>query len=61
VLGLGVEATARLSDRARISANATAYRHSDAGTSGGLDWNQRRASVRLQWLAGREPLSGGAW
>jgi hypothetical protein len=61
VLGLGAEAAARVSDRARVFANAAVYRHTDAAVPAVLDWNQRRASVRVQWLVGREPVPGGAW
>jgi hypothetical protein len=55
VYGLGGEASLRLSDRAELFAAATAYRHVTAGSIRGLDWNQRRGSVRLQWTLGREP------
>jgi hypothetical protein len=61
VLGLGAEAAARVSARVRVLATAAVYRHTDAGLPTVLDWNQRRASVRLEWLVGREPREGGAW
>lgn len=57
VFGFGTEASLALSDRVRLFASATAYRHrADAGTS--IDWTQRRGSVRLQWTLGPEPGLG---
>jgi hypothetical protein len=61
VLGIGAETTSRLSERTRVAAGATVYRHFSAGSQSSLDWNQRRAHVRLQWLLGREPSDGGFW
>ncbi len=63
VLGLGAEASLRLSDRARLFTGMTIYRHLHAGILPGMDWNQRRGSMRLQWTVGPEPglprLPGG--
>jgi hypothetical protein len=57
VVGLGVEGTLRLSDRARLFAGVAGYRHADASAAPdqGIDWTQRRGNVRLQWVLGREP------
>lgn len=57
VVGLGGEAGVRLNDRLRASGTATAYRHGNSGPSG-MDWTQRRASIRLEWAVGRE--AGGS-
>ena len=55
VFGLGAETALRLRADAQLFADATVYRHLGAGAHEGLDWNQRRASVRLQWTVGAEP------
>jgi hypothetical protein len=55
VLGFGAEWTVPVSDRVQLAASATAYRHAGGGGASGMDWNQRRASVRLQWTMGAEP------
>ncbi len=55
VFGVGAEGSVRLSERARVFASITGYRHVEGGTVPGLDWTQRRANVRLQWTLGREP------
>jgi hypothetical protein len=61
VLGIGAEATSRLSDRISLAAGATIYRHHSTGSASTLDWNQRRMHGRVQWLLGREPSDGGFW
>jgi hypothetical protein len=54
LVGLGVEAALQLNDRARVSGSAAGYRH--LGASGAaVDWTQKRASLRLEWVVGREP------
>jgi hypothetical protein len=57
VAGLGIEASAAVAARARLFVNAATYRHvgGGGGAQSGLDWNQRRASLRLQWTIGGEP------
>jgi hypothetical protein len=55
VLGLGVETSLRVSERARLFAGVAGYRHLRDGAMNGMDWNQRRGSVRLQWTLGPEP------
>jgi hypothetical protein len=55
VLGLGFDTSLRLSERARIFGSATSYRHVFAGETPGMDWNQRRANLLLQWTVGSEP------
>jgi hypothetical protein len=56
VYGLAGEASLRINGRAQLLAGAAAYRHSGAGTADGVDWNQRRGSVRLSWTIGAEPM-----
>jgi hypothetical protein len=58
VLGLGAEASLPVNDRVHLFAGLSAYRHLGRGTDSGVDWNQRRASVRLQWSLGAEPGVG---
>jgi hypothetical protein len=55
VLGLGAEANLRVSDRVRLFGSAATYRHLRAGPTSGMDWNQRRGSLRVQWTLGPEP------
>ena len=55
VVGLGTEATLPLSARTRLVVAAAAYRHFEGGAAPGIDWGQRRGSVRLQWTVGAEP------
>ena len=55
VLGLGGEAVYRITDRARISGNLTAYRHVDRTDASGMDWTQLRGGVRVRWTVGSEP------
>jgi hypothetical protein len=62
VAGAGAEGAYRLNDRLRASGSLSVYRHFGASTSS-VDWTQRRASVRLEWVIGPEPgtvgISGG--
>jgi hypothetical protein len=57
VFGLGADATLRLSDRARAVGGVTGYRHVYAGEAPGLDWNQLRGNLVLQWTIGTEPTA----
>ena len=59
VRGVTAELALPLLPRATLFATGAAYRH-PAGRSGGVDWNQRRGSLRLQWMLGSEP-SLPAW
>jgi hypothetical protein len=54
VVGWGAEAAVPLSPRLRLVGSASTYRHLDRGTSD-MDWTQRRASMRLEWMVGAEP------
>ena len=54
VVGGEAEAALPLSERLRVRGALALYRH--AGTRvAAVDWNQRRASLRLEWSVGSEP------
>jgi hypothetical protein len=55
VVGIGAEAAVPLSSRLRLVGTASTYRHLDRADTG-LDWTQRRASMRLEWTIGAEPV-----
>jgi hypothetical protein len=55
VYGLAGELSLRISERAQLHAGGATYRHVGARAQHALDWNQRRASLRLHWTAGPEP------
>jgi hypothetical protein len=57
VLGLGIDSSFRLSDRTRFVGGVTGYRHVYAGDAPGLDWNQLRGNLVLQWTIGSEPTA----
>ncbi|HEX6315841.1 MAG TPA: hypothetical protein VFZ73_13315, partial [Gemmatimonadaceae bacterium] len=62
VVGLGADAIMPVGDRGRVFASLMAYRQ-HGGIATAMDWNQRRASLRLEWTLGREPVArtpGGA-
>lgn len=54
VFGFGGEGAVPLSDRGRVFASIMAYRQR-GGMQTAMDWNQRRASVRFEWVLGGEP------
>lgn len=54
VLGGEAEAAIPLNERLRVRASLAVYRHAGARTAA-VDWNQRRASLRLEWNVGSEP------
>ena len=56
VVGLGGEAMLPIGDRGRVFASLTSYRQ-HGGLATAMDWNQRRASLRLEWVLGREPVA----
>lgn len=58
VWGTGVEGTYRVRSDVRVIADATVYRHTGRNQPELADWDQRRASVRLEWRVGGEP---GGW
>jgi hypothetical protein len=54
VTGVGAEGSRRLAERGRAIASIMAYRQ-HGGMDPGIDWNQLRASLRLEWAVGGEP------
>jgi hypothetical protein len=55
VLGVGLDAGARLGPRVHAEGGAAVYRHVGGDADPGLDWSQVRASFRLGWTVGPEP------
>jgi hypothetical protein len=55
VLGIGAEASRTITDRIEVLAGLTIFRHLNGGATPAIDWNQRRATLRLRWTAGSEP------
>jgi hypothetical protein len=65
VYGLAAELSLRLSSRAQLVGGGAVYHYPAGVQAGGVDWSQRRGSLRLQWTAGTEPApplwrAGGA-
>jgi hypothetical protein len=55
VVGLGAEMMVPISARSQLLGSAMLYRHLNSGSGAGLDWSQRRVSVRVLWTIGSEP------
>ena len=55
VLGASADASLPLGDRLQAAASFALYRQNRRSAGSRIDWNQRRASVRLQWTMGAEP------
>ncbi|HEU4585564.1 MAG TPA: hypothetical protein VFR95_07425 [Gemmatimonadaceae bacterium] len=55
VLGLAVDGGVRLSADTRVAADIALYHHTQRGAPQLANWNQRRASIRLQWTIGGDP------
>jgi hypothetical protein len=56
VIGLGAEGAHDIGGRSRVIASFASYRQ-HGGIAGGFDWNQTRASLRIEWTAGTEPAT----
>ena len=54
VWGASAEAGVRLLPSARVDGSFQAYRHAERYT-GGIDWNQLRGMLRVEWTVGPEP------
>jgi hypothetical protein len=52
VYGAGAEVSIRAGARAQLFAGGAVYHHAGRVGAAGIDWNQRRASLRVQWSAG---------
>lgn len=55
VVGGGVESTLRIAQDLRIAADVLVFRNSGEDRQQLANWNQRRASIRLEWTLGSEP------
>ena len=61
VLGLALTGGLTLSDDARANADIALYHHTGEDTPQVANWNQRRASLWIQWAVGHDPgLSAGS-
>jgi len=60
VFGGGAEGALQLTPGVRFVADAFLYRHTARNQPQMVDWNQRRANVRVEWTLGNEPTWGGA-
>ncbi len=54
VWGLSADGGVQLTTSARIDGSFQAYRHAER-YAGGIDWNQLRGMLRLEWTVGPEP------
>ncbi|MDE3054674.1 MAG: hypothetical protein KGJ70_12360 [Gemmatimonadota bacterium] len=62
VVGAGLEGAYQLRPDLRFVGDAMLYHHTGKNQPDLANWDQRRASVRLEWRLGGEPGSGGgAW
>jgi len=59
VFGAGGESGIQLVPSVRLVADAFVYRHNAHDRPQIVDWNQRRASIRLEWSVGGAPGWGG--
>ncbi len=58
VWGTGLEGAYRIRPDLRLVGDATLYHHTGRNEPDLADWNQRRASLRLEWRVGGEPGTG---
>jgi hypothetical protein len=58
VIGIGGDASLPLGERGRVLASLMSYRQRGGATV--MDWNQRRASLRFDWVLGGEPVASRA-
>ena len=59
VFGAGGESSIQLVPSVRLVGDVFIYRHDAHDQPQIVDWNQRRASIRLEWSVGSEPGWGG--
>lgn len=55
VAGAALDGALPLSPNVRLAAQVGIYRHVGANAPTTVDWSQRRALVRLEWVAGHDP------
>lgn len=53
--GAALDGALPISPNVRLAAQVALYRHIGTNASPLVDWSQRRAFMRLEWLAGRDP------
>ena len=59
VMGGGVTGGYMIADWGRIAADVGEYRNTYGGNAPQSDWNQFRASLRFEFLVGKEPGYAG--
>ena len=60
VYGLGAEGATHIVSGLQLVGDLFVYRHTSHDQPHLVNWNQRRASLRLEWTLGSEPSWGGA-
>ncbi|HVX38206.1 MAG TPA: hypothetical protein VHB25_01440 [Gemmatimonadaceae bacterium] len=60
VYGMGGETGIRLTPEVQLVGDVFFYRHLSHDKPNTVNWNQRRASLRLEWTLGSQPTWGGA-
>jgi hypothetical protein len=61
VLGAGLEGTYQIRPDLRLVGDATLYHHTGKNEPDLANWDQRRASLRLEWRVGGEPGNDVPW
>ena len=60
IYGVSADVSYLVRPDVQIAATAGVYQHTLTNGAPGPDWSQRRATVRLEWMLGRDPGMGGA-
>jgi len=60
IYGVALDGAIPIRPDVRLAMDAGLYQHSLTNGAPGPDWTQRRASVRLEWMLGRDPGMGGS-
>ena len=58
IYGLAADGSAAVRPDVALSISAGLYQHTLTNGAPGPDWSQRRATVRLEWMVGRDPGFG---
>jgi len=58
--GLAIDGSTPLTDEVRLVGDIGLYQHALTNGAPGPDWTQRRASIQLEWMLGRDPGMAGA-
>ncbi|MEP6495021.1 MAG: hypothetical protein ABJF01_20205 [bacterium] len=59
IYGASVDGSLQVRPDVRLALDAGFYQHTLTNGAPGPDWTQRRASIRVEWMMGREPGSTG--